>query len=202
MPSPIVPSGPVRATLMIVLTVRSRKSSLTTISSATFRKQRRRVLVAAIHLRPPALTAEPLGVADRQPRHLDLFQRLADGVQLGRLDNGDDQFHTRCLPKKLADRLQDTCSCGPCKAPPTRCGDKGKKKIAVGDNTTLRETLGVWYAKTRSPAEKRQKLGSVPSAPRKGTGSCLRASAPNGAIAEKWTSPRPSRGFLPGGGVI
>ena len=81
LPSPIVPSGPVRATLMIVLTVRSRKSSLTTISNATFRKQRRRVLVAAIHLRPPALTPEPLGVADRQPRYLDLFERLADGVQ-------------------------------------------------------------------------------------------------------------------------
>ena len=53
-PSPMVPSVPVRATLQMVWTVRSRKSSLTTISSTTLRSKSRRCCNPRyISMRPP-----------------------------------------------------------------------------------------------------------------------------------------------------
>ncbi len=51
------------------------------------------VLVAAVQLGPPALAAVALRVADGHPLDLDLDQRLAQGVELGGLDDGDDEFH-------------------------------------------------------------------------------------------------------------
>ena len=56
-------------------------------------QQRGRVFVAAEHLGPAPLTPKPLGVADRQPRDFDPFQRLADGAEFRRLDDGDHEFH-------------------------------------------------------------------------------------------------------------
>ena len=102
---------------MIVSSVRSRKSSLTTISRATFRSS---VVVYSwprIHLRPAPLPAEPLGVADRQPRDLDLLQGLADGVELRRLDDGDHQFHATLLHAGEGNQFQDTRRAGRSKAP-------------------------------------------------------------------------------------
>ncbi len=51
-----------------------------------------RILVAAIEATLPSLAAEALGIANRHPRDLDLGQRLLDGLELCRLDDGDDQF--------------------------------------------------------------------------------------------------------------
>ena len=70
----MVPSGPVRATLMIVFERPLQEIVVDHDLQGDLPQQRRGVLVAAVHLGPAALTAEPLGVADRQPRHLDLLQ--------------------------------------------------------------------------------------------------------------------------------
>ena len=119
LPSPMVPSGPVRATLMIVFIVRSRKSSLTTISRATLRSSVRRIFVPAVHFRPPPLPAKTLGVSDRQPRDFDFLQGVANGLELGRLNNGNHQFHAEVSLCRAVSRtkIPYNASDGQCRRP-------------------------------------------------------------------------------------
>src|SRR5579884_1499488 len=50
-------------------------------------------LVAAVDLGMALLATEALDVDDGQAEDLDLVKGLLDGLELGRLDNGQDQFH-------------------------------------------------------------------------------------------------------------
>src|SRR5215469_16512098 len=56
-------------------------------------QQMRLVLVAAIHLRAAPLAAVALGIADGHPRYADLVERFAQRLELGRLNDGQDQLH-------------------------------------------------------------------------------------------------------------
>ena len=89
----MVPSGPVRATLLMVSRVRSRKVVVDHDLQGHFPQQRGLVLLSAVNLPAAPLLPEPLGVADRKPGDLDLLQGLADGVEFRRLDDGHNQFH-------------------------------------------------------------------------------------------------------------
>src|SRR5487761_1676373 len=53
----------------------------------------RLVFVPAIHLRAAALPTIALRIADGHPSDSDLVERLAQRLDLGRLDNGHDQLH-------------------------------------------------------------------------------------------------------------
>ena len=70
-------------------------------------QQVRLVLVAAVDLGLAALPAVALGVADRHPRDADLGQApRATASELGRLNDGDDQFHAIAGARDVADAAQ------------------------------------------------------------------------------------------------
>src|SRR4051812_36468649 len=92
LPSPMRPSGPVRPASMMAFTVGSTKSSFTAICSWTLC---RRFTVSSwpVNLGVPLLPAEAAGVDDGEAEHLDLVERLLDGLDLRRLDDGEDELH-------------------------------------------------------------------------------------------------------------
>src|SRR5262245_54283621 len=53
--------------------------------------------MAAIDLGVALLTAEALHVHDGHAKHRDLAQGLFDGLELGGLDDGEDEFHSSSL---------------------------------------------------------------------------------------------------------
>ena len=73
--------------------VLSTKSSLTMISSSIFRSRLVLYSAPSINLGLAALASKTLRVADRQTGHADPHKRLAHGVELRRLDDGQNQLH-------------------------------------------------------------------------------------------------------------
>ena len=93
LPSPMLPSGPVRATLDQRVDRALEKVVVDDDFQRDLAQQVGLVLVAAIVLGLAALPAEALRVADGHPRDADLGQRLAHGAELRRLNDGDHHSH-------------------------------------------------------------------------------------------------------------
>lgn len=77
-----------------------------------FAKQADAVVAASHGSGLASLSAKPLAIHDRQAVHLHAGQCLFDGIQFGRLDDCDDQFHGRCKSEVASRQIERAIRAG------------------------------------------------------------------------------------------